>query len=40
MPSETIKLTAKFELKEIPEGLDDLFSTYREIGKLSHNLRL
>jgi len=31
MPSETIKLTAKFELKEIPEGLDDLFSTYREI---------
>ncbi|HII66567.1 MAG TPA: IS200/IS605 family element transposase accessory protein TnpB [Thermococcaceae archaeon] len=31
MSSETIKLTAKFKLKEIPEGLDDLFSTYREI---------
>jgi len=31
MPSETIKLTAKFKLKEISEGLDDLFSTYREI---------
>ena len=31
MPSETIKLTAKFKLKETPEGLDDLFSTYREI---------
>ena len=31
MPSETIKLTAKFKLKGTPEGLDDLFSTYREI---------
>ncbi|NJE05194.1 transposase [Thermococcus sp. M36] len=31
MPFETIKLTAKFKLKEIPNGLDDLFSTYREI---------
>ena len=31
MPSETIKLTAKFKLKEISEVLDDLFSTYREI---------
>ena len=31
MPSETIKLTAKFKLKEPPEGLDELFSTYREI---------
>ncbi len=31
MPSETIKLTAKFKLKETPDGLDDLFSTYREI---------
>ncbi|MEB3755298.1 MAG: hypothetical protein GSR79_00330 [Desulfurococcales archaeon] len=31
MPCETIKLTAKFKLKEIPNGLDDLFSTYREI---------
>lgn len=31
MPSETIKLTAKFKLKETPKGLDDLFSTYREI---------
>ncbi|WP_175059785.1 RNA-guided endonuclease TnpB family protein [Thermococcus sp. 2319x1] len=31
MPSETIKLTAKFKLKNPPEGLDDLFSTYREI---------
>ena len=31
MPSETIKLTAKFKLKETPEGLDELFSTYREI---------
>ena len=31
MPSETIKLTAKFKLKETSEGLDDLFSTYREI---------
>ncbi|MGQ4913322.1 MAG: RNA-guided endonuclease InsQ/TnpB family protein [Candidatus Asgardarchaeia archaeon] len=34
MPSETIKLTAKFKLKEIPEGLDELFSTYREIVNL------
>ncbi len=31
MPSETIKLTARFKLKETPEGLDGLFSTYREI---------
>ncbi len=31
MSSETIKLTAKFKLKETPDGLDDLFSTYREI---------
>ena len=31
MPSKTIKLTAKFKLKEPPEGLDGLFSTYREI---------
>ncbi|KUH33780.1 transposase [Thermococcus celericrescens] len=31
MSSETIKLTAKFKLKETSEGLDDLFSTYREI---------
>lgn len=31
MPSETIKLTARFKLKEVPEGLDYLFSTYREI---------
>ncbi|NJE62103.1 RNA-guided endonuclease TnpB family protein [Thermococcus sp. 21S7] len=31
MPSETIKLTAKFKLKETPEGLDELFETYREI---------
>ncbi|WP_394325295.1 hypothetical protein [Thermococcus peptonophilus] len=32
MPSETIKLTAKFKLKNPPEGgLNDLFSTYREI---------
>ena len=30
MPSET-KLTAKFKLKETPERLDTLFSTYREI---------
>jgi len=30
-PSETIKLTAKFKLKETPEGLDGLFQTYREI---------
>ena len=34
MPSETIKLTAKFKLKETPEGLDDLFRTYREIVNL------
>jgi len=31
MSSETIKLTARFKLKEVSEGLDDLFSTYREI---------
>ncbi len=31
MPSGMIKLTAKSKLKEIPEGLDDLFFTYREI---------
>ncbi len=31
MPSETIKLTAKFKLKETPKGLDYLFSVYREI---------
>ncbi len=31
MSSETIKLTAKFKLKETPEGLVSLFSTYREI---------
>ena len=31
MSSETIKLTAKFKLKGTPEGLDALFSTYREI---------
>jgi len=31
MPSETIKLTAKFKLKGAPAGLDELFSTYREI---------
>ncbi|AEK71995.1 IS element ISTsi1 orfB, putative trasposase [Thermococcus sp. 4557] len=31
MPNETIKLTAKFKLKGTPDGLDDLFSTYREI---------
>ena len=34
MSSETIKLTAKFKLKEAPEGLDALFSTYREIVNL------
>ena len=34
MPSETIKLTAKFKLKETPEGLDELFRTYREIVNL------
>ncbi|WP_456394434.1 RNA-guided endonuclease InsQ/TnpB family protein [Thermococcus sp.] len=37
MPSETIKLTAKFKLKEIPDGLDSLFSTYREIVNLLIN---
>ena len=31
MPSETIKLTAKFKLKGTPEGLDSLFKTYREL---------
>ncbi|MBP1912839.1 RNA-guided endonuclease InsQ/TnpB family protein [Thermococcus stetteri] len=31
MPSETIKLTAKFKLKESPDGLNDLFPLYREI---------
>ncbi|NJE27084.1 transposase, partial [Thermococcus sp. MV5] len=31
MPSETIKLTAKFKLKEFSEELNNLFSTYREI---------
>ena len=31
MPSETIKLTARLKLKEVLEGLDYLFSTYREI---------
>nr|WP_087035860.1 RNA-guided endonuclease TnpB family protein [Thermococcus litoralis] len=31
MPIETIKLTAKLKLKEIPNGLDALFPTYREI---------
>jgi len=31
MPSETIKLTAKFKLKETPKGLDELFKTYRKI---------
>ena len=31
MPLETIKLTAKFKLKETPVGLDDLFQTHREI---------
>jgi len=29
--SEVIRLTAKFKLKEAPKGLDNLFSTYREI---------
>jgi len=33
MPSETVKLTAKFKLKA-SEGLDDLFATYREIVNL------
>ncbi|AFK22581.1 RNA-guided endonuclease TnpB family protein [Pyrococcus sp. ST04] len=31
MPSETIKLTAKFKLKNPPRELDDLFSTYHKI---------
>ncbi|ASI98140.1 RNA-guided endonuclease InsQ/TnpB family protein [Thermococcus celer] len=31
MPSETIKLAAKFKLKNPPNGLDGLFQTYREI---------
>ena len=31
MSSETIKLAAKFKLKETPKGLDRLFTTYREI---------
>ena len=31
MPSETIKLTAKFKLKEVPEELNHLFTTYCEI---------
>ncbi|ACS90787.1 MAG: IS200/IS605 family element transposase accessory protein TnpB [Thermococcus sp.] len=31
MPSETIKLASKFKLKETPEGLNELFSTYRDI---------
>ncbi|HDH44992.1 MAG TPA: transposase [Thermococcus sp.] len=31
MLSETIKLTAKFKLKDVLEGLDNLFSAYREI---------
>ncbi|MCD6189712.1 MAG: transposase, partial [Thermococcus sp.] len=31
MPSETIKLAAKFKLKEAPKGLEELFSTYRDI---------
>ena len=31
MSSEVIRLTAKFKLKEAPKGLDNLFSTYREI---------
>jgi len=31
MPSEVIKLAGRFKLKEVPEGLDRLFSTYREI---------
>jgi len=31
MPSETVKLTAKFKLKEPPEGLVALFQTYQEI---------
>lgn len=31
MPSEKIKLTAKFKLKNPPNGLDNLIQTYREI---------
>jgi len=31
MPSETVKLTAKFKLKTEPEGLEDLFSLYSDI---------
>ncbi|RLF67182.1 MAG: transposase [Thermoplasmata archaeon] len=31
MSSETVKLTARFKLKEAPEGLYDLFKTYHEI---------
>ena len=31
MSSETIKLTARLKLKEVPKGLDNLFSTYHEI---------
>jgi len=31
MPSETIKLTAKFKFKETLKGLDNLFQTYQEI---------
>jgi len=31
MPSETIKLTAKFKLKTEPERLEDLFTLYQEI---------
>ncbi len=31
MPSETIKLTAKFKLKKTLDGLDNLFPVYREI---------
>ncbi|WP_148882044.1 RNA-guided endonuclease InsQ/TnpB family protein [Thermococcus aciditolerans] len=34
MPSETIKLTAKFKLKGTLKGLDELFQTYREIVNL------
>ena len=34
MPSETIKLTAKFKLKTEPEGLEDLFSLYSDIVNL------
>jgi len=31
MPSETIKLTARFKLKTISEGLDELIKTYQGI---------